>query len=104
MATTRRSPTNNEHVRTALSYLEGPATNGWLVSQKLALQTTRFWARRLHAYADQMEEISRCSNPDEFMTAQRHFLERMRADYVDETSAFADIFNAARDEVHRASA
>jgi hypothetical protein len=101
---TKRSPETSENVRTVVSYLEGPARNGWLVSQKLAMQATRFWARRLHAYADQMEEISRCSNPDEFMTAQRHFLERMRADYVDETSAFADIFNAARDEAHRASA
>jgi hypothetical protein len=67
------------------------------------MQTTRFWARRLHAYADQMEEFSRCSNPDELMKAQRHFLERMRADYADETSAFADIFAAAREDVQRAS-
>src|SRR5262245_14582693 len=94
---TRRSDHDDANVRTFASYLECPATNGWLVSQKLALQTTRFWARRLHAYADQMEEMSRCSSPDEFMTAQRHFLERMRADYADETSAFADLFSAVQD-------
>jgi hypothetical protein len=98
-----RSRKDSDTVHSIATYLQTPATNGFLVSQKLAMEAARFWARRMHAYADQMEEFARCSNAGEYISAQQHFIERLQEDYARETTAVADIFTAARDEAVRAA-
>ncbi|HYD86962.1 MAG TPA: phasin family protein [Vitreimonas sp.] len=64
--------------------MPNPALHSIVASQRVALETARFWARRMHAYADQMEMLAGCSSPDEFARAQTRFIERMRDDYTDE--------------------
>lgn len=69
------------------SMMNAPAANSVLLSQRMALEAARFWARRLHAYADQMETLARCSTPRDFAAAQTRFLERLREDYAQESEA-----------------
>lgn len=71
----------------ATSMFIAPTTNSFLISQRMALEAARFWARRLHAYADQMETLAQCSTPGDFAAAQTKFLERMRDDYREESEA-----------------
>lgn len=74
-----------------LSFLQSPAANGFLLSQKLALEATRFWARRAHAYAEQMQALAACREPAQFVNAQTRFLERLREDYAFETEAVSNL-------------
>jgi hypothetical protein len=73
-----------------------PTANSFLVSQRIALEAARFWARRMHAYADQMETIASCASPDEFANAQTRFLERMRDDYAAESEAIGAMLTPER--------
>jgi hypothetical protein len=74
-----------------LSFLQSPAASGFLISQRLALEATRFWTRRAHAYAEQMQALVACREPAQFVNAQTRFFERMREDYASETEAVASL-------------
>lgn len=88
--TSRRSTDAREASSAVSSFaamLQEPATNSFLMSQRMALEAARFWARRMHAYADQMETLAGCRSPDELASAQTRFLERLRDDYTAESEA-----------------
>lgn len=72
-----------------LTFLQSPAANGFLLSQRLALEATRFWTKRAHAYAEQVRALAACREPAQLVTAQTRFLERMREDYASESEAVA---------------
>ena len=78
-----------------VSVLQAPTAHSFLMSQRFALEAARFWARRLHAYADQMETLAHCSNVDDFTNAQSRFVERLQKDYAEESAAFTDILGSA---------
>jgi hypothetical protein len=99
MASTRASKSNgHQGIEAMANFLQSPAANGFLVSQKIALEATRFWARRMRAYADQMEALTKCADASQVMDAQRSFIERMQEDYAKESSHFAELLSAAKDE------
>lgn len=77
----------SETVTSLVAMLQGPAANTFVASQRLALEAARFWARRMHAYADQMEALAACATPDDLAQAQTRFIERMRDDYAEESKA-----------------
>lgn len=70
-------------------------TSSFLASQRIALEAARFWARRMHAYADQMETLCKCTSPDDLIKAQRGFVERMQQDYAEESAAFTQLISSA---------
>src|SRR5204862_595110 len=74
----------SESISAIASIMQGPAANSFAVSQGLALEAARFWARRMHAYADQMETLASCASPDQFAAAQAKFIGRLQEDYVTE--------------------
>jgi hypothetical protein len=82
-------------VSDTLSFLQSPAANSFLWSQKLALEATRFWTRRAHAYAEQMQALAACREPVQFVNAQTRFFERMREDYANETETVATLLTPA---------
>jgi hypothetical protein len=82
---------NTETTTSIAAMMQGPAANSFLLSQRMALEAARFWARRLHAYADQMEALACCSSADEVAAAQTRFLERMRDDYAHESEAIGEL-------------
>jgi hypothetical protein len=86
----------SDAVSTMLSALQAPTANSLLMSQRIALESAKFWARRMHAYADQMETLSTCSSPDDFAGAQTRFLERMRDDYAAESEAIGALLTPER--------
>ena len=75
---------------------QGPAANSFLVSQRFALEAARFWARRMRAYADQMETLAGCTSPDDVANAQTRFIERMRDDYAAESQAIGALLSPER--------
>ena len=77
-----------DSVSSLVDILQSPAANTFLVSQRFAFEAAKFWARRMRAYADQMEELANCRSPDDLASAQTRFLDRMRDDYASETEAF----------------
>lgn len=81
-------------VSSMFGMLQSPAANGLFLSQKLALEAARFWAQRMRAYADQLETLAQCANPNQFASAQADFLQRMQRDYTQETSAMSEIIAA----------
>lgn len=98
MVTTPRAKTNGHHsVEAMTNFLQGPAANGFAFSQKLALEATRFWARRMRAYADQMETLTKCADPTQVIEAQRSFIEKMQEDYAKESSHFTELLSAAKE-------
>lgn len=84
--------------------MQAPAA--FAMSQRLALESARFWARRMHAYADQMSALAACTNVDQFAEAQSRFIDKMREDYAAETKALSAILAtpAAEPERHIAGA
>src|SRR5688572_33345113 len=89
------SPTRNgaadsaaDTMSSVVAMMQTPAANTFAVSQKFALETTRLWPRRMRAYADQVEILSRCSSPEQLVEAQQHFVERLQEDYATERAAF----------------
>lgn len=70
-------------------------TNSFLASQRIALEAARFWARRMHAYADQMETLCKCTTADDLINAQRGFIDRMQQDYAEESAAFTQLMSSA---------
>jgi len=78
--------------------MPNPALHSVVASQRVALEAARFWARRMHAYADQMEMLARCASPKDFARVQTDFIERMRDDYAEETKAVQSLLaQPARD-------
>lgn len=75
--------------------MQAPTATSFLMSQRLALEAARFWARRLHAYADQMETLVSCSSPQDFSAAQSRFMERLQQDYAEESAAFTGLLREA---------
>lgn len=76
---------------TLFSMMQSPASGGFFLGQKLALEGARFWARRMRAYADQMERLARCTSPDQVAEANSQFIERMQSDYAEERAAVSEI-------------
>ena len=81
------APEASDTVSSLVAMMQSPAANSFAVSQRLALEAARFWARRMHAYADQVETLAKCTTPDEMAAAQTRFIERMRDDYAAESKA-----------------
>jgi hypothetical protein len=77
----------SDTITSLVAMMQGPAANSFAVTQRLALEAARFWARRMHAYADQMEALASCTTADEMASAQTRFIERMRDDYAAESKA-----------------
>ncbi len=104
------APEASETVTSLVAMLQSPAASTLVVSQRLALEAARFWARRMHAYADQMEALAACTSADEVATAQSRFIERMREDYTAESEALSALVaplappRARRGNGHRADA
>lgn len=92
--TSRRSIDAQEASKTISSFadlIQAPTANSLVMSQRIALEATRFWARRMRAYADQMESLATCRSPDDLATVQTRFLERMRDDYAAESEAITSL-------------
>lgn len=88
--TSRRSTDAQEASKTISSFtdlIQTPTANSFVMSQRLALEATRFWARRMRAYADQMEQLVSARSPDDLASLQTRFLDRMREDYAAESEA-----------------
>ena len=88
-------------VSSTMAFLQSPGANSFLLSQKLALEATRFWARRLHAYAEQMETLASCREPREFASANVRFFEKLREDYALETTAIAELLTPPIERVEQ---
>lgn len=74
-----------------LGVLQTPAANGFLLTQKLAMESARFWARRMRAYADQWETLANCTSATDLAEAGSKFMDRMREDYRSESDTLAEI-------------
>lgn len=84
-----------QSVSSAVSFLHSPTATPFLLSQKMALEATRFWARRVSAYAEQMQALATCKAPAQFADVQTRFFERLREDYASETVAVAELLTPA---------
>lgn len=96
--TSRRKNDADEVSKTFSSFtdiISTPTANTFLVSQRLALEATKFWARRMRAYADQMEELAGCRSADDVAGAQTRFLDRLREDYAAESEAIGELLSSA---------
>jgi hypothetical protein len=97
--TSKRSNGANEapdSVSALVAMMQGPTASSFAMSQRIALEAARFWARRMRAYADQMETLAACTSPDDFAGAQTRFLERMRDDYAAESQAIGALLTPER--------
>lgn len=92
----------SEAINTIFAALQAPGANPFALSQRIALESARFWARRMHAYADQMEALAACTNVDEIAGAQTRFIDQMREDYAAETKALSALLAANGSEQHLA--
>lgn len=93
----------SEAVSSVVALMQAPAANSFIVSQKLALEATRFWARRMRAYLDQVELLAGCSSANQLVAAQAQFVERLQEDYVAESTALTEIWcqpNGESSEAH----
>ncbi|HWA01456.1 MAG TPA: phasin family protein [Caulobacterales bacterium] len=81
-----------------VALMQAPAANGMVVGQKLAQETTRFWARRMRAYIDQVETLAGCSSANQLIAAQAQFIEQMQEDFAAETEALSEIWKHSGDE------
>ena len=79
------------------------AANSFHLSQRMATEAVQFWARRMRAYADQMEALSRCHEPRQFWSAQQSFMERMRVDYTSETDAMRRMIESTTETAAKAA-
>jgi hypothetical protein len=97
MTSKRSSGVNGagETVTSLVGIMQTPAANTFVVSQRLAFEAAKFWARRMRAYADQMEELANCRSADDVAGAQTRFLDRMRDDYAAESEAFGQLLSSA---------
>lgn len=91
----RRNGANGASASSLVDIMQTPAANTFLVSQRFAFEAAKFWARRMRAYADQMEELANCRSPDDLAGAQTRFLDRMREDYATESETFGALLSSA---------
>lgn len=91
--TTKRGGANgaSNAVSDVASFLQSPAANGFAVSQKIALEGARLWAKRMRAYADHFEALANCQDANQMLAAQANFVERMQQDYVAEGEAIREL-------------
>jgi hypothetical protein len=90
--TSRRSTDAQEASKTTFTDLiQTPTANSLMMSQRLTLEATRFWARRMRAYADQMEQLVSARSPEDMANLQTRFLDRMREDYAAESEAITSL-------------
>ena len=78
--------------------MQAPSANGFVVSQRLAQEATRFWAQRMRAYADQVEVLAHCTDANQIIAAQAQFIERMQAEFAAETEALSQIWKAGGED------
>ncbi len=83
-----------DSVSSLVDMMQTPAANTFLLSQRFALEAAKFWARRMRAYADQMDDLAHCRSADDIAGAQTRFLERMREDYVVESEAIGELLSS----------
>ena len=76
------------------------AASSFRASQKLALEAARFWARRMHAYAEQFETLASCTQPNDVVAAQARFITRMQEDYAAEREAITTIWSSQQAEAN----
>jgi hypothetical protein len=91
----------SDSVSSIFAAMQMPTANSLVMSQRIALESARFWARRMHAYADQMEALVSCRSPDDLATVQTQFLERMRDDYAAESQAIGAMLTPERGKARR---
>jgi hypothetical protein len=65
------------------------------VYQGLIQENMRFWARRLHAYADWILATSASASAEEIMAAQKTFLAQTQQDYTRQGTVLAEIMTSA---------
>lgn len=85
----------SDAIATFTDMLQAPTASSFLMSQRFALEAAKFWARRMRAYADQMEAFASCRSADDIAGAQTQFLQRLREDYAVESEVFGQLFSAA---------
>lgn len=73
------------------------AVQNFRLSQRVALEAARFWAKRVHAYAEQLESLAKCAEPTEIVAVQAKFITRMQEDYASERETLTSLW---RDEPH----
>lgn len=94
MSNKKNGANGDEEAADMLTVFQKPALSSLAISQKLVTETTKFWTRRMQAYAEQMAVLAQCKRPDQLMVAQAQFIERMKEDYVAEQEKIAGIFTA----------
>lgn len=57
---------------------------GLELGKRLGGEVARFWAKRLHAYAEHLETLAGCSDPPALIEAQMAFLKKAQGDYAAE--------------------
>jgi hypothetical protein len=95
MTTKSKTEPNGANLTSLADIMQAPTANSLIMSQRFALEAARFWARRMHAYADQMETLANCTSTGDVATAQTQFLERMREDWAAESEAFGALMTPA---------
>lgn len=80
-----------------LAFTPLAAVQNFRLSQRVALEAARFWARRVHAYAEQMENLAQCAEPTDVVAVQAKFITRMQEDYASERETLTSLW---RDEPH----
>lgn len=91
--TTKRS--NGAHAPDLPFSMNTNVATPFLLSQRVALEAARFWARRMRAYADQMEVLASCKSPEDLVGAQSQFFDRLREDYANESEAVQSLMKPA---------
>lgn len=71
--------------------MNGAALSPVLMAQSLAQESVKFWARRMHAYADWAGAAAASKSPDQLLDAQNAFLSQTQKDYMQESAAMAAI-------------
>jgi hypothetical protein len=63
--------------------------NAFSIAPQLISESTQFWGRRLHGYADWMSAMTQCMTPAQLIEAQTQFFARTQQDYAKESAMFA---------------
>jgi hypothetical protein len=65
------------------------------MAQSVAQESFKFWARRMHAYAQWAEAAAASTSPQQLMEAQSAFLARAQKDYAQESAVLAETLASA---------
>lgn len=77
------------------SLMSNAASSPMRMTQTLTQEGLRFWARRMHAYADWADAAARSATPEQFLAAQNAFFTRAQEDYAQESAAVAEVIASA---------